>query len=334
MTHHALRWGILGRANIARKALVPAIRDAVGNDLVAVASRDAERAERFAREAGAERWYGDYTALLDDPTIDAVYVPLPNALHATWTIRALEAGKHVLCEKPLATSPAECRRMHAAAETADRRLMEAFMYRHHTRTQRLLELVHAGAIGDLRWVRASFSFTVRDPANVRLDAALAGGALMDVGCYAVDVARALAGEAPDLAQAHAVWAPSGVDESLIGSLRFPSGVVAQIACSLAAPRTETYEAVGSEGRLHVAKAFLPGREPCEAWLEHEGAAPERLTFDGTDQYRRMVEAFSDAVRAGEAPALGQDGAENLRAIEGLYASAHAGGATVPLAGER
>ena len=334
MSHHALRWGVLGSANIARKALIPAIHAAVGNDLVAVASRDAATAERFANESGDPSWYADYQSLLDDPQVDAVYVPLPNALHAEWTVRALEAGKHVLCEKPLATSPAECRRMHAAADDADRRLMEAFMYRHHPRTKRLLELVHGGTLGELRWVRASFSFAVRDPDNVRLDAALAGGALMDVGCYGVDVARALAGEEPDLAQAHAVWAPSGVDESLIGSLRFPGGVVAQIACSLAAPRTETYEVLGSEGRIQVSQAFLPGREACEAWLERDGAAPERLAFEGTDQYRRMVEAFSDAVHANEAPVLGQDGAANLRAIEGLYASAHAGGATVPLAGQR
>jgi D-xylose 1-dehydrogenase (NADP+, D-xylono-1,5-lactone-forming) len=334
MSHHALRWGILGCANIARKALAPAIRDAVGNDLVAVASRDDERAERFAREAGAGRWYGDYGELLDDPQVDAVYVPLPNALHAEWTVRALEAGKHVLCEKPLATSPAECRRMHAAADAAGLRLMEAFMYRHHPRTKRLLELVHGGALGELRWVRASFSFFVRDPANVRLDAALVGGALMDVGCYGVDVARALVGAEPDLAQSHAVWAPSGVDQTMAGSLRFPNGVVAQIACSLAAPRTETVEVIGSDGRLRVDKAFLPGGTACDAWLERDDAAPERLTFEGVDQYRVMVEAFSEAVQGGVAPGLGQDGALNLRAIEGLYASAHAGGVSVPMAGER
>ena len=334
MSHHALRWGVLGSANIARKALVPAIGAAVGNDLVAVASRDAATAERFAHASGASHWYADYQSLLDDAQIDAVYVPLPNALHAEWTVRAVEAGKHVLCEKPLATSPAECRRMHAAADEAGVRLMEAFMYRHHPRTQRVLELVHDGAIGELRWVRASFSFTVADPANVRLDAALAGGALMDVGCYGVDVARALVGAEPDLAQAHAVWGPSGVDQTLVGSLRFPNGVVAQIACSLAAPRTETFEVVGREGRIHVSKAFLPGSEACDAWLERGDAAPERLTFEGVDQYRLMVEAFSDAVRDATAPALGQDGAMNLRSIEGLYASAHAGGVSVPIAGTR
>jgi len=333
MSHHALRWGILGSANIARKALVPAIRSALGNDLVAVASRDAATAERFAAESGVSRWYAGYQALLDDPQVDAVYVPLPNALHAEWTVRAIEAGKHVLCEKPLATSPAECRRMHAAADAAGVRLMEAFMYRHHPRTQRLLELVHGGALGELRWLRASFSFAVADPANVRLDAALAGGALMDVGCYGVDVTRALVGAEPDLAQAHAVWARSGVDQTLVGSLRFPNGVVAQIACSLDAPRTETFEVIGSEGRLHVSKAFLPGVAACDAWLERADAPPEQLTFEGVDQYRAMVEAFSDAVRDGEAPALGQDGALNLRAIEGLYASAHAGGVSVPIAGE-
>ena len=332
MAHHALRWGVLGTANIARKAVIPAIHAAIGNDLVAVASRDPAKAERFAEEVQAERAYGSYEALLADPQVDALYIPLPNALHADWTVRAVEAGKHVLCEKPLATSPAECRRMYAAADTAGLQLMEAFMYRHHPRTRRLLELVHGGALGEVRWLQANFSFTVADPSNVRLDAALAGGALMDVGCYGVDVARALVGEEPVEAQAHARWAPSGVDETLVGSLRFPSGVVAHVACSLAAIRTETYEVVGSEGRLHVTRAFLPGHEACEAVLERPDGAVERLTFEGVDQYRLMVEAFERAVRSGELPVLGQEGALNLRAIDGLYASAHAGGRVVPMAG--
>jgi D-xylose 1-dehydrogenase (NADP+, D-xylono-1,5-lactone-forming) len=332
MADDALRWGVLGTAAIARRAVIPAIQASLGSRLVAVASREPQRAEHFAHEVGAERAHGSYEALLGDEQVEAVYVPLPNALHGDWTVRAAAAGKHVLCEKPLGVSPAECRRMYAAADTAGLQLMEAFMYRHHPRTQRLLGLVREGALGDLRWLHASFSFMVTDPANVRFDAALAGGALMDVGCYAVDVARALVGEEPLEAQAHAVWAPSGVDETLVGTLRFPGGVVAHVSCSLAATRTETYEVVGTEGRLRVTRAFLPGRGACEALIERPDGAVERLTFDGVDEYHLMVEAFEHAVRTGDLPALGQDGALNLRAIEGLYASAHAAGRLVPLAG--
>jgi D-xylose 1-dehydrogenase (NADP+, D-xylono-1,5-lactone-forming) len=330
MTDRALRWGVLGTANIARKAVIPAIHASNDNELVAVASREAGRAERFATEVGAPRSHGSYEALLSDEHVEAVYVPLPNALHAEWTVRALEAGKHVLCEKPLAASAAECRRMYAAADAAGLQLMEAFMYRHHPRTQRLVELVRGGGLGDVRWLSACFSFAVRDTANVRLSAALAGGALMDVGCYGVDVVRALTGAEPTMAQAHAIMAPSGVDETLVGSLLFPHGVIATIACSLAAVRSESVEVVGSSARLRVTRAFLPGSAACEALLERAHGAPERLEFPGVDQYRLMTEAFERSVRTGELPTLGQDGAMNLRAIEGLYASAYADGALVPL----
>ncbi len=330
MTDRPLRWGVLGTANIARKAVIPAIHASTGNELVAVASRDPERSERFAADVGAARSHGSYVSLLADDQVEALYLPLPNALHAEWTVRALEAGKHVLCEKPLAASPAECRRMYAAADTAGLQLMEAFMYRHHPRTQRLVELVHAGVLGDVRWLHACFSFTVGDATNIRLNAALAGGALMDVGCYGVDVARAIVGEEPSMAQAHAITTPSGVDETLVGSLLFPGGVVATIACSLAAVRTESVEVIGTGGRLRVTRAFLPGHDACEALLEREDGEIERLDFEGVDQYRLMIEAFERSVRSGELPSLGQDGAMNLRAIDGLYASVHAGGSLVPL----
>jgi D-xylose 1-dehydrogenase (NADP+, D-xylono-1,5-lactone-forming) len=325
-----LRWGVLSTANIGRRAVIPALQASPTNTVLAVSSRDAEAATAFAAETGAARAYGSYAELLADDDVQAVYVPLPNALHAEWTVRAIEAGKHVLCEKPLAESAAACLRMHAAADAAGVRLMEAFMYRHHPRTRHLLDLVHGGGLGEVSWIRASFSFAVRDPANVRLNAALAGGALMDVGCYGVDVARALAGHEPTVAQADAVWASSGVDETLVGSLRFAGGLVAQIACSLAAHRTETVEVVGSEGRLTVARAFLPGTEACEIVVERDGRPPERIAFEGVDQYRLMVEGFERSVQSGETPALGQDGGRNLRAIEGLLASARDDGRRIDL----
>ncbi len=325
-----LRWGVLSTANIGRRAVIPALQASPTNTVVAVSSRDARAATAFAADTGAPRAYGSYADLLADEDVQAVYVPLPNALHAEWTVRAAEAGKHVLCEKPLAESAAACVRMHAAADAAGVHLMEAFMYRHHPRTRHLLALVHGGSLGELRWIRASFSFAVRDPANVRLSAELAGGALMDVGCYGVDVARALAGTEPTEAQAHAAWAPSGVDETLVGSLRFEGGLVAQIACSLAAHRTEMVEVVGSEGRVTVARAFLPGVEACEIVVDRDGQPPERIAFEGVDQYRLMVEHFEGSVRSGETPAWGQDAALNLRAIEGLLASAHADGDRIEL----
>jgi D-xylose 1-dehydrogenase (NADP+, D-xylono-1,5-lactone-forming) len=327
-----IRWGIMSTANIGRKAVAPAIRDSTRGELVAVASRSREAADAFARAFDVPRAYGSYEELLADPEIEAVYLPLPNALHAPWTVRAVEAGKHVLCEKPLGLSAGECRVMQSAAELHGVRLLEAFMYRYHPRTERLVEIVRSGRLGALRTIRSTFSFVVDDPTNIRLDAALGGGALMDVGCYCVNVSRLLAGAEPDSVHAVADVHPGGVDRSLAATLRFGDDLVAQFTCSLDAARTEAVQVVGREGRLDVERAFLPGREACEATLTTRSGERETLSFDGIDQYRVMIDHVAAVVRDGAPPRTSAaDAALTMRVIEALQASARDGGRPVSLA---
>src|SRR5213593_1825460 len=211
------RWGLLSTANINRLVLEGA-RLASGVDIVAVASRDADRAETFAREHGIPRAHGSYEALLADGGVDAVYIPLPNLLHHEWTLRALASGKHVLCEKPYSKRAADVEEAFDLAEKKGLILSEAFMWRHNPQTARFVELL--AEIGELQTIRATFGFTLRRPSDVRLQANLDGGALMDVGCYCVSGARLLAGE-PERVHAEQVVGPSGVDVRFTGVLRFP-----------------------------------------------------------------------------------------------------------------
>ncbi len=327
----AVRWGILSTANIGRKTVTPALQAARNGTVVAVASRDAARAQTYADSLGIETAYGNYEALLADPNIDAVYIPLPNSLHKPWTIRALEVGKHVLCEKPLGLNAQECLDMHAAAEENGRILMEAFMYRFHPRVKRVLELLQSRTLGDLRLVRAGFTFTVANPENIRLQPELGGGALMDVGCYCVNVGRTLLGSEPVQAQAFAVWS-EGVDKSLVGVLRFEGGVFLQFHCALDTARQEFVEVVGSEGRARLESAFLPGTEDAAIALTKGGERREE-TIPGAHQYRLMGEHFADCVLQGRQPRYGAlEAAANLAALEALYKSAREGGR--PVAVER
>lgn len=331
MTESTVRWGILSTANIGRAAVVPAIQASANGRVVAVASRDAERAGAFAAAAGIPRHHGSYEALLDDDDVDAVYVPLPNALHREWTIRAAERGKHVLCEKPLALTAAECVEMADAAEQHGIVLMEAFMYRFHPRTERLLEHVRGGIIGEVRVVRSAFTFRLRSETNIRLDPDLGGGALMDVGCYCVNASRTVAGTEPVEAQAFAAWTSRGVDASLSGALRFADGLVARFDCALTLERREVCEVAGTDGTILVDSAFLPGTAdvPLRTLRGREGEDVE--TVRGADEYRLMVEHFADAVLTGTRLRYdAHEAARNMRAIEALYASARAGGRPVAI----
>jgi xylose dehydrogenase (NAD/NADP) len=231
-TPSPLRVGILGAANIAR-SFVSGVAPSTLVAVTAVASRDAAKAERFAAECGIPRAHGSYEALLADPAIDAVYNPLPNTLHAEWSIRAIEAGKHVLCEKPLATTAADARAMFAAAERHNVHLAEAYPYRAQPQTQKLRELLSAGAIGKVQLIRSSFGVAFSDPANIRLQPDVGGGALLDAGSYAVSLVRLVAGERPSRVSAVARWAETGVDRGVVATLEFPNGILAQISCSFA-----------------------------------------------------------------------------------------------------
>lgn len=320
-----VRWGVLSTANIGAKAVAPAIARSANGRLLAVASRSASKAEEYAERLGSERHYGSYQALLDDPDVDAVYIPLPNSLHLEWTVKALEAGKHVLCEKPLALSAAECLSMHAAARLSGRRLMEAFMYRFHPRIAEARALIAGGELGVVRLIRAAFGFTVADPTNIRLRPELGGGSLMDVGCYCVDVARLLLAAEPDEAEARAVWSGSGVDVHLLGQLRFAETYL-RFDCSLDTVRQEYVEVVGTEGRMRLDQAFLPGTAPTAIDMVTRAGGEKTIAVPGVDEYQLMVERFAEAVLTGTEPHYSAlHAAAGMAAIEALYASARAGG---------
>ncbi len=318
----AVGWGLLSTARI-NGALIAGAKDSPLADVVAVASRDDERARSYAATFGIPRAHGSYEALLADPEVEAVYVSLPNGLHVEWTIRALEAGKHVLCEKPMDRRPAAVAEAFDVAEREGLVLSEAFMWRHNPQTRRLRELLDEGAIGDVRLVRACFAFALpeADTENVRLDAALDGGALMDVGCYCISAGRLVAGE-PVSVTGERVTGPSGVDLRFAGILRFAGDVVATFDCGIdVAPRHEL-EIVGSRGRMVLADPFHC-RRPGIA-LERDGAS-SIVAVEAADSYRLEVEDVSRAIRGDGPPLLGrEDALGQARAIAALERSADEG----------
>ena len=321
----AVRWGILSTARI-NAAVIPPLRASPESELIAVGSRTQERADTYARQWEIPRIYGSYEALLEDPDVEAIYISLPNGPHVEWSIRCLEAGKHVLCEKPLTRSPDDAERAFDIAERSGLILMEAFMYRHHPQTFRLAELVRDGAVGELRLIRASFSFQI-EGANVRLDPNLAGGALMDVGCYCVSGSRLIAGE-PESVSAHQVLAPSGVDLRLTGIVVFPGGVHAQLDCAFDLPLRQSLEVFGSEGSLRVT---WPWNVRVPGILVQRGDEVEHVLIAAVDAYRLQSDNFSRAIRRLEAPLLGRsDALGQARTIDSLYRSAEAGGEAMQL----
>ena len=317
-----MKWGLLSTANINRK-LLEGVRGTDEATVVAVASRDRSRAEQFAREHGIERAHGSYEELLEDREVEAIYNPLPNSMHVPWSVRALEAGKHVLCEKPLTRRPAEAEEAFAVAGRSGRLLAEAFMWRHHPQTRRLRELLEEGVIGRLRLVRASFSFPLREAENIRLNGELDGGALMDVGCYCVSGVRLVAGTEPERVSAEQVIGGIGVDIALSATLRFPDDVLAQFDCGLAVQNRSGLEAIGEDGSLHVADPWH-GRAPGIVLTRADGEA-ERIEIAPANPYTHELENFARAARGEAPPLLGaEDALAQARAIEALYASAESG----------
>jgi len=342
----SLRWGILGCARIARRGLIPGIRASTSGTVLALASRDREMAESWGREFAIPLAYPSYEAVLGDPEIDAVYIPLPNELHKPWVLAAAEAGKHVLCEKPLALDSQEAAAMVEHCRRRGVILMEAFMWRHQPRTLEIRKRVRDGAIGDLRVIHSSFSFPI-ESGDWRLDAARGGGALWDVGCYGVSTARLFAGSEPKAVRAlahfgpsaadvtrtqHAVHvdsehAPSGVDLTMAAVLEFDGGVLATIDCSFEQPFRCHYELVGSRGVVEVPDAYLPPKDgKPTARLRSLGSASdsssggdrvETLEFGQTDQYAAMVDAFARSVAAGTLVDPAEDGLEQMMVLDQL-----------------
>jgi D-xylose 1-dehydrogenase (NADP+, D-xylono-1,5-lactone-forming) len=314
----AVRWGILSTARINRP-VIAAARASDRFEVVAVASRDEARADAYAREQGVERAYGSYEALLEDPEVEAVYNSLPNSMHVDWTIRALEAGKHVLCEKPFDRRPEDVERAFDVAERHGLVLMEAFMWRHHPQTTELAELVRSGRIGEPRVVLTRFTFTLENAADIRMRPELDGGALMDTGCYCVSGARLIGGE-PVLAFGRQRLAPTGVDVRFLGTLEFPDELFAHFTCGMDMPFSRRLEVVGSDASAVV-------EDPWGGRNAHVQIGDERIDVEDADPYRLELENMSDAIRGEAEPLLGRDDAVGqARTIEALYRSAETGAA--------
>jgi predicted dehydrogenase len=320
-----LRWGLLSTARINR-ALLPPLRSSERNVLTAVASRDLDRAQAYADERNIPRVFGSYEAMLADPDVDVIYNPLPNSMHTEWTIKAAEAGKHVLCEKPLANTVEEVDAITEAAKKAGVVVMEAFMYRHHPQTLKVKELVDEGAIGKLQLIRGSFTFKMPEGRenDVRLNASLGGGSIWDVGCYPISYARLIAGTEPtEVFGWQITGANSGVDESFFGQMRFPDHVYAQFDCGFRTPQRTNMEIVGDQGNITVKLPFTPKLN--EEIVVTNGDEKRIITIPGEDLYLGEVENMADAVLDGKAIRMNlTDSRNNVATIQALLRSAHEG----------
>jgi predicted dehydrogenase len=297
-----VRWGVLGNATVARKCVIPAIQKSGSGRVHALASRRPADAALVAAENQIERIYDRYESLLEDPAIDAVYIPLPNHLHRPWTLRALSAGKHVLCEKPIACNAQEALEMAAAMKGANLVLMEAFMYRFHPRSREIKQLISEGRIGEPRLVRAAFCFHMAEEMlasgdNVRLKAGMGGGALLDVGCYSVSVARWMMGAEPTQVQAQAIYHDTGVDVHVVGTLQFPDGGLATLEASFVSALQQTFSVVGTEGAIDLPHdAFIPWQHDAEYFQRgRDQETGDRIVVRGADEYQLMVKHFNEAV---------------------------------------
>ena len=327
-----LRWGIMGCARISRRGLIPGILGSKAGRLQAITSRDRAQAESWAREFAIPTAHGSYEALVADPLVDAVYIPLPNELHKPWVFAAADRGKHVLCEKPLALDGEEAQAMVDYCQARGVLLMEAFMWRHQPRVQSVRDVVRSGRIGELRLIRSSFTFPIT-PGDWRLDPARGGGALWDVGCYGASTARLFAGREPVKIKAVAHTGPTGVDLTLCAALDFGQGLLATIDCSFEQPFCCRYELVGTLGSIEVPDAYLPpAASPALARVRTLSAdsAPgfgdyrdETLSFEPTNQYAAMVDGFADSVAAGKLVDPAENGLDQMRLLERILAeSAH------------
>ena len=326
MATRILCWGLISTAHINR-AVIPPLRASARNQLVAVASRTSEQAQAYAKEWNIPRAFGSYEAMLADPEIDVVYNSLPNSLHAEWTIKAVQAGKHVLCEKPIAVTVEQVDAMAAAAQKAGVVLAEAFMYRHHLQTLKVQELVESGAIGELRLVHGSFTYNLTRPGDVRLDPALDGGSIWDVGCYPISYARSVIGAEPVEVFGWQVTGPTGVDVTFVGQMRFAGDVIARFDSSFRMPDRAHIEVVGSKGIINVPDPFKPERDH-KILLTRNGET-ETLAIPDQMLYLGEVEDMADAILLGKAPRISlADSRGNVATIVALLRSAREGRAVL------
>lgn len=320
-----VHFAVLGCANIARKSFIPGIRLAKNAVLDAVGSRSLEKGKKFAAANGIERVYGSYEELLACSDIDAVYAPLPNGAHKEWAIKAMRAGKHVLCEKPLAPTPEECYEMGAVAEECGVCLMEDFMYRFHPLTEYAIRTARSGALGKLTGFMGSFSFVLANKKDVRYDPALAGGALMDVGCYPINCSRTLFGQQPEALSATAVYTADGIDDQMDIIARYPDGKTALINCGFNSDHPFGYTVYGEKGFIQADNGYLMGVN--DGTLTQEIDGKREVMKDSTNEYTRIIEHFADCVLNHKAPRYDyREAALNMAVINAAQKSARSGGA--------
>ncbi len=318
-----IRWGVLGVATIAVEKVIAAMQRGAHCEVMAIASRSADKAQAAAARFGLARVYGSYDALLADDEIDAVYIPLPNHLHVPWSIKALEAGKYVLCEKPIAPNADEARMLvEAGAEHPKLKLMEAFMYRHHPQWVTARRLVTEGRIGALRTIDSAFTFFSDDPAEIVNQVDLGGGALLDIGCYPVSLSRFLFGREPERVLASIEYDPVfRTDRLTSGILDFGDGT-GTFTCSTQLPDHERVQILGTEGRIEIEVPFTPAPDhACR--LRHEtDAGIEEIVLDPCDQYTLQAELFARAIIDDTpVPTPIEDAVANMQVIDALFASA-------------
>jgi D-xylose 1-dehydrogenase (NADP+, D-xylono-1,5-lactone-forming) len=300
MTSQKLRWGLLSTANINR-ALIPPLRAAKRSILKGVASRSKEKAEAYAREWDIPKTYGSYEEMLADPEIEVIYNPLPNSLHCEWTIKACQAGKHVLCEKPLATTVEEVDAMAEAAHRVGVTVTEAFMYRHHAQTLKVKEIVDSGRLGDVRLVRGAFTFLLENPENIRMLPELGGGSIWDVGCYPISYTRYVMEAEPETVSGFQLQSPSGVDIFFTGQMLFAGNRMAQFDSSFSAAPRAYIEIVGKEASLSIPNPYKPGRR--ESLLLSHGNGQEKIAVRGGELYLGEVEDIESAALDGKPPLI-------------------------------
>lgn len=325
MKERTLRWGILGCAGIAKGSVIPGIQKSKTGEVVAIASRDLAKAQETAQALGIKTAYGSYEELLADESIEAVYIPLPNHLHRVWTIRAAEAGKHVLCEKPIALNTAEAQEMVDACAKANVQLAEAFMYRHHPRYERIKEIIQSGKIGEIRGLHSTFSFNnAGDTNNVRYKQHMGGGSIYDVGCYPISVARLIIGAEPIAATAQAFFSPAhdDVDMMVSGLIEFPNSIGLTFDCSMWAAFRNTLEILGTEGRIEVPSAFVGNADASDHFYveTREGRREEEVPH--VNQYALQADAFAQSV-FNDIPSQfsSTDAVLNMRVIDACLQSA-------------
>ena len=321
-----VRWGVLSTAAIGTEKVIPAMQQGRLCEIAAIASRDPERAQSAASRLGIPKAYGSYEELLSDPDIDAIYNPLPNHLHVPWTLQAIAAGKHVLCEKPIGLSAAEAETLlDATRQHPDLKVMEAFMYRFHPQWQRVRDIIHGGGIGEVRTVHSAFSYFNADPQNIRNQAEIGGGGLMDIGCYCISVSRLIFGSEPRRVCGIAEHDPSfGTDRLASGILEFGAGT-ATFSCSTQLVPYQRLQIFGTTGYIEVEVPFSP--QPGEAarlWHRHEGGT-EEIRVEPANQYTLQGDLFAEAVLRGTpVPTPLEDAVANMRVIEAVFASSQSG----------